>query len=151
VTPGIDDDRPTDPAPPPSAAWYAFWADVTALTHTLFVGFVVWGELLILTGALLGWQWVHNLPFRAVHLGLVGYVGVQDLLGYICPLTTWERDLRLLCGQSASNKSFVGRLVHTLLMCELNERTLRTIRLSFAAVVVLTFVLLPPYFGSAAT
>ncbi len=127
-----------------TAARYAFRADVVALSHTLFVAFVFWGELLILAGGLLGWDWVHNLPFRLVHLGLVAYVGVQDLLGKICPLTIWERQLRTLAGQSLVDKSFIGRLVHTLLMCELSERTLRTIRLSFAAVVILTLLLVPP-------
>src|SRR5262245_39931609 len=98
---------------------YGLWADVVALTHALLVGFVVWGELLILVGAVAGWEWVRDLPFRTVHLGLVLYVGVQDLLGKICPLTIWENQLRLLAGQTVSGKSFIGKVVHTLLMCDL--------------------------------
>jgi hypothetical protein len=131
----------------PSAASLRRYADGVALSHLLFVGLVVWVEILILVGALLGWEWVYNLVLRLVHIGLVGFVAVQDLLGRVCPLTTWENQLRAKAGQVRSDKSFIGRVVHSLLMCELDERTLRRIRLSFAAVVLVTFVLLPPRFA----
>jgi hypothetical protein len=128
-----------------SRRWLGFWADVTASVHALFVTFVVWSELLILAGGLFDWAWTRDFTFRIAHLGLVLVVGGQDLLGVICPLTTWERRLRALAGQDVSSVSFIGRCVHSLLMCHLSERTLRTIRLSFAAVVLVTFVVLPPH------
>jgi hypothetical protein len=126
------------------AAWNAITADLVAVTHALFVGFVLWGEILILIGVALGWPWVYDLPFRGIHLGWVLLVGVQDLLGRVCPLTIWKNEFRARAGQAVSNKPFIGRLVHSLLMCHLREQTQRTIRLCFAAVVLLTFLALPP-------
>jgi hypothetical protein len=124
--------------------WSALGADGVALSHALFVGFVVWGEVLILVGSGLGWEWVHYLRFRLAHLLPVLFVGVQDLMGRVCPLTTWEEQLRRRAGQAVDSKPFIGRLVHRLLMCHLSEQTQRRIRLAFAAVVLITFVLLPP-------
>ena len=115
-----------------------------ATLHVLFVGFVVWTEVGILLGLLLQWEWIYNLPLRGIHLGLVSFVGVQDILGRVCPLTIWENQFRLLAGQEVSGKPFIGRLMHRLLMCHLSEQTQRIIRLSFAVVVLGTFVLVPP-------
>jgi hypothetical protein len=130
-----------------SSATLTRYADAIAALHLLFVTVVVWVQALVLLGALLGWDWVYDPVLRLCHLGLVGFVGVQDLLGRVCPLTTWENDFRRKAGQAPSDKSFIGRVVHSLLMCELNERTLRRIRLTFAAVVLLTFVLIFPHFS----
>jgi hypothetical protein len=132
------------PKPDPTAARLA---DLTALVHLGFVAFVVWSELLIVLGAALGWDWVREPVFRCVHFGLVAFVGVNDLLGNICFLTTWENRLRDRAGQKRSDRSFIGKVVHSLLMCELDERTLRRIRLTFAAVVTVTFFAVWPNFS----
>jgi hypothetical protein len=126
---------------------FAIFADLIALSHLLFVGFVVWVEGLILLGVVLGWQWIFDPILRLSHIGLVGFVGVQDLLGRVCPLTTWEIQLREKAGQSPSRKPFIGRMVHALLMCDLDERTQRRIRLSFAVVVAVTFLVVFPKFS----
>ena len=125
-------------------SWYGVGADATVMTHALFVGFVVWAEILILIGLFAGWDWVFDLTFRLVHFGAVMAVGAQDLLGITCPLTIWERQLRQRAGQAASETPFIGRLVHRLLMCHLSEQTQRRIRLAFAAVVLVTFLLVSP-------
>lgn len=121
-------------------------ADAVAVTHLGFVAFVVWTEALILLGAALGWEWVRDPVLRCVHLGLVGYVGVQDIFGKVCPLTIWENRLRERAGQTRSTRSFIGKCVHQLLMCDLDERTLRRIRLTFALVVLVTFAVVFPRF-----
>ena len=132
------------PRPDPSAARRA---DLTALVHLGFVVFVVWLELLIVLGAILGWEWVREPVLRCCHFGLVAFVGVNDLLGNICFLTIWENRLREKAGQKRSDKSFIGKVVHSLLMCELDERTLRRIRLTFAAIVTITFFAVWPSFS----
>lgn len=137
----------TEPGPPPTNPTAARLADLTAAVHLAFVAFVVWTELLVLLGAVLGWEWVRDPVLRCIHFGLVGYVGVQDLLGKICPLTIWENRLRAKAGQTRDTRSFIARVVHSLLMCDLDERTLRRIRLSFAAVVTITFVVVWPRFS----
>ena len=121
-------------------------ADAIAVVHLGFVAFVVWTELLVLLGTVLGWEWIRDPVLRCVHLGLVGYVGVQDIFGKVCPLTIWENRLRDRAGQTRSNKSFIGKVVHQRLMCELDERTLRRIRMTFALVVTVTFVAVLPRF-----
>ncbi len=140
----------SEPAPvaePPKAdPSAARLADLTACVHLLFVTLVVWGEGLILLGAALGWEWVRDPVFRCLHLGLVAFVGVNDVLGNICFLTIWENRLRAKAGQQRSDRSFIGKVVHSLLMCDLDERTLRRIRLTFFAVVVVTFVAVWPDF-----
>lgn len=121
-------------------------ADAVAVVHLGFVAFVVWTEALVLLGAILGWEWVRDPVLRCVHLGLVGYVGIQDVFGKVCPLTIWENRFRERAGQTRSNRSFIGKLVHQLLMCELDERTLRRIRLTFAVAVAATFLVVFPRF-----
>lgn len=121
-------------------------ADLIAVTHLGFVAFVVWTEALVLLGAALGWEWVRDPLLRCAHLGLVGYVGIQDVFGRVCPLTIWENRLRERAGQTRSTRSFIGKVVHNLLMCDLDERTLRRTRLTFALVVLVTFVAVFPRF-----
>jgi hypothetical protein len=128
-------------------AFFGIYADGIALLHLLFVTFVVWVEGLILLGVALGWHWIFDPVLRLTHLGMVAFVGVQDLVGRVCPLTTWEDQLRKMAGQSPSGKPFVGRVVHSLLMCDLDVRTQRRIRLTFAAVVLVTFLLVFPRFS----
>ena len=123
------------------------WADFVATVHLGFVVFVVWTEALVLLGAALGWEWVRDPVLRCVHFGLVGYVGVQDIFGKVCPLTIWENRLRERAGETRSGKSFIGTMVHKFLMCEWDERTLRRIRLTFAAVVTITFIVVFPRFN----
>jgi hypothetical protein len=74
-----------------TAWWDAAGADLMAVTHALFVGFVLWGEVLILVGAVLGWEWIYSLPFRGIHVALVLFVGVQDILGRVSADRMGER------------------------------------------------------------
>jgi hypothetical protein len=124
--------------------WYGIGANVVATNHALFVGFVVWGEIFILVGGARDWTTIDDPVFRLTHLGCVLYIGIQDLFGKICPLTSWERQLRALAGQTCANTPFIGRIIHRLMMCQLSERTQKIMRLSFAGIVLVTFILLPP-------
>ena len=49
---------------------YGFWADLIGVVHTLFLLFVVVGQVLILAGWGLGLAWTRNRAFRYVHLRL---------------------------------------------------------------------------------
>jgi hypothetical protein len=134
----------TEPPGPNKLA--ARLADLTAVTHLAFVTFVVWVEGLVLLGAVLGWEWIRDPVLRLVHFALVAYVGIQDLMGKVCPLTTWERQFRLKAGQETSEQSFIGKVVHQLLMCDLDEQALRRIRLTFALIVTITLFVVWPRF-----
>lgn len=69
-------------------------ADLVLISHLCYVGFVLIGQVLILLGTCLRWQWVRNPWFRYLHLLAIGIVVFEALMGITCPLTTWEISLR---------------------------------------------------------
>jgi hypothetical protein len=123
---------------------YGFLADLLVAIHTGYVGFVVIGMLLILAGALCHWGWVRNPWFRWAHLVAIAIVGVEAILGITCPLTDWESQLRKLAGHEISEGSFIGRCLDNLLFVSAPEWVLAACHITFALLVVVTFVLFPP-------
>ncbi len=98
-----------------SQALYSLVADALLVTHVLFVAFMVFGLILIFVGKYLSWQWVRNRWFRVAHLLGMGVVVLQALLGVICPLTTWETDLRSKAGETVYEGSFIRHWLNELL------------------------------------
>ena len=90
-------------------------ADLILVAHTLFVAFVVLGQVAILLGGCRRWRWVRNLRFRVLHLVAVGYVVAETWLGLLCPLTEWENRLRAAAGGDAYAGSFIGHWLHEIL------------------------------------
>ncbi len=115
-------------------------ADAILIVHFLFVLFVVGGLLLTWTGAWHGWRWIRNLKFRLAHLAAIVFVAGEALLGIVCPLTEWENSLRGV----AHDKSFIARWVHQLMFFSAPEWVFTVLYVVFAAIVVLTLVLIPP-------
>ena len=84
-----------------SYMWYAAAADVVVVIHLLFIGFVV-------AGAFLTWRWPWIIwP----HLPAVGYAALVEFVGFTCPLTLLENDLRQLAGEAGYHGGFVSRYV----------------------------------------
>lgn len=125
-------------------SWYTFLADVLVTMHLGIVSFVLFGQIIILLGVCLGWQWVRNLWFRLAHLATIGIVVMESLFGYECPFTTWEHNLRIAAGQDASQGSFVGRLMHSLLFYQGPEWVFTVCYCVFGLLVLGTFLLAPP-------
>lgn len=123
---------------------YAFWADVVVIVHTLFVAFVVLGELAILVGAAFGVGWVRNFWFRLAHLAAILFVGLEAVFGIFCPLTDWENQLRERAGQSGPGESFIAHALHAILMWDVPLWFLNALHIGFAVLVILTFVFIPP-------
>ncbi len=94
---------------------YLAVADMLLFTHFLFVIFVVSGLLLILAGKIFSWAWVRNPWFRLAHLVGVTVVVLQSWLGVICPLTTWEMELRSKAGDAAYAGTFISHWLEKLL------------------------------------
>jgi hypothetical protein len=69
--------------------------------HFAYVTFVIVGLILTLVGAVLHWRWVRNFWFCLMHLSMIGVVVLEAWCGVVCPLTTWENELRELAGQVA--------------------------------------------------
>ena len=83
---------------------YRALADLVVLAHACYVSFVVFGQLAILVGLLLKWNWVRNLTFRVVHLAAILVVVLEAWWGITCPLTTWEEELRERAGETAERR-----------------------------------------------
>lgn len=90
-------------------------ADAVLLVHALFVGFVVFGLVLVLIGGVFSWSWVRNFWFRAAHLAAIGIVVLQAWGGIVCPLTTLEATLRAHAGDITYTGSFVAYWLDRLL------------------------------------
>lgn len=82
-------------------------ADLVLVLHTAVAAFVVLGLPVIWIGNWKSWVWVNKLWFRLLHLGTIGFVVVQSLLGMVCPLTILENWLRTLAGGEGPGPSFI--------------------------------------------
>jgi hypothetical protein len=116
-------------------------ADVVLVLHFAYVVFVVGGLLAIWLGCALRWRWVRNWWFRVLHFAAIGMVAIEAIVGALCPLTVLEDWLRP--GEEAG-ASFVQRWVHAVLFYDWPLWVFTALYLGFAAIVGLTFVLLPP-------
>ncbi len=124
--------------------FYAIAADLVVAFHFAYVAFVVFGLLLTLIGIARGWRWVRNPWFRGIHLATILIVVAEAWLGIVCPLTTWEQQLRRLAGQSTYGGDFVGRWLHEVLFLELAPWVFTTIYTLFGLAVLATWVFAPP-------
>ena len=115
-------------------------ADLVLFAHFAFVAFVVGGLAAIWLGAALGWRWVRGWRFRIAHFAAISFVAAEALLGVLCPLTVWEDALR----GRGSEVGFIARWVRSAMFYELPNWVFTTAYVLFAAVVALTFWLVPP-------
>jgi hypothetical protein len=118
----------------------ALVADAILVVHALFVLFVVGGFALILAGGR-RWSWVRNRAFRALHLAAIGFVAIEALLGFTCPLTIWEDWLR---AAGPGERSFVGRWVARLLYYDFPEWVFAIAYCGFALAVAWAWRAIPP-------
>lgn len=124
---------------------YAVLADLLVAIHVGFIAFVIGGQLVILIGALLHWRWIRNRWFRLAHLLAIVFVALEAVFGMICPLTRWEYQLRSRAGQIIEDDiSFIGRVAREILFYELPTWMFTTAYVSFALLVLVTLVLVPP-------
>ncbi len=123
---------------------YSYLADAVVVAHFAYVAIVVLGLAAILLGAVLRWRWVRNFWFRAVHLAMIGIVAVEAMFGVVCPLTSLEHKLRGMAGETVAAGSFMGRLFHDLLFYEAEPWVFTMLHLGFAALVLATFIFVPP-------
>ena len=115
-------------------------ADLILFVHFAFLLFVMGRLAQIWLGALMQWPFVRSYGFRAAHLIAICFVAGEAIAGVACPLTLWEDALR----GTATEASFVARWVHRVMFYNLPEWVFTAAYLAFAAVVALTFWLVPP-------
>jgi hypothetical protein len=115
-------------------------ADFVLFIHLLIVIFNVGGLFAIWLGAWRKWGWVRNRTFRTVHLGLILFIAAEAILGVACPLTLLEDWLR----GTVSEEGFIGRWIHSWLYWDLPSWVFIVVYSKFAALVAVTWKLLPP-------
>jgi hypothetical protein len=86
----------------------AVLADVTLISHALFVAFVIGGQAAILIGWSSGWGWTRTLVFRGAHAAAIGVVVVKAWLEIPCVLTELENTLRERAGAAPYQQTFIG-------------------------------------------
>jgi hypothetical protein len=115
-------------------------ADLILILHAAFVLFVVGGLAAIWVGAALDRPWSVNPWFRALHLAAIGFVVVESLLGYACPLTVWEDALR----GADSGTGFIQRWVRAILYWNAPDWVFTSVYVGFGALVGWTWFRIPP-------
>ena len=124
---------------------YSALADVVLVIHFGIVAFVVLGLPAVWIGFLVRWSWVRNLYFRITHLGVMAIVATQAVLGVPCPLTSGERDLRILAGEGERYEgSLVHYWLHQILFFNFEASTFTIAYCIFFAALVLSFVVVKP-------
>lgn len=123
---------------------YLLAADAILIIHVLFVAFVIIGLLLILLGKARGWFWVCNPWFRLVHLLAIGVVTVTSWFGVMCPLTKWEKALRLHAGEAVYTGSFIPHLLENVLYYNAPMWVFNVCYTIFAAIVAASWLWVRP-------
>lgn len=129
---------------------YGHLADAVVFLHVLYVAYVVVGQAVIVAAGTLQTRWGRNPWFRWSHLLAIGYVAFEELMGWTCPLTTWEMQFRDLAGQPWHADTFMARLTHALIFSQTEGVNpwppvlFTAVHYAFAAVVVQAFLLYPP-------
>lgn len=126
---------------------FSILADLIVSFHFLYVLFAVGGQIAITAGSFFKWPWIRQPTFRICHLIAVGLVALEAAMGTVCPLTDWEYNVRQSAGQSVDRDlSFIARLLRFIIFYDFPPWVFTVIHISFAILVALTFVLVPPRF-----
>ena len=115
-------------------------ADIILIIHFMFVLFVVASLPLIWMGEWLHLKFARNFVFRLTHLAAILFVVGESLIGIICPLTSWENELRGI----KAEQSFIQYWLHRMLYYDFPEGVLTASYVVFALLVAITFKLIPP-------
>ena len=104
-------------------------ADLVLAVHLGFIVFVILGGLLLL-----------RFPkIMYLHIPAAIWGAFVEISGRICPLTTWENDLRQSAGESGYAESFVE---HYLVPIIYPAGLTRDVQLALAGVVVLSNIVI---------
>ena len=125
-------------------SFYLVAADLMLVTHALFAAFIVLGFVLVVLGGLLKWRWVRNPWFRYLHLLATGIVVILTWLGIVCPLTTWEMQLRSMAGDTVYSGSFIAHWLNRLLFYSAPDWVFILVYTAFAALVVSSWYFVRP-------
>lgn len=124
----------------------ALLADLLLVAHLLFILGVIVPVPLIVIGGFRGWHWVRRASFRFTHLGMIGVVVAESVLGVMCPLTVWENALRAEAEDASYGNSFIAYWVSRLIYLDLPSWAFTVTYCAFGGVIVGLFWLIPVNF-----
>jgi hypothetical protein len=128
----------------PSKTFALAAADAILYTHVLFVAFVIFGLLLILVGRFFSWSWIRNPWFRLAHMVAIAFVVLQSWLGVVCPLTTWEMELRSQAGDAVYAGTFISHWLQEILYYQAPAWVFVVCYTTFGLLVVLSWFWIRP-------
>jgi Protein of Unknown function (DUF2784) len=112
-------------------------ADTVLVLHGLFIVFAVFGGLLTYKKG----QWKN--PLLTLHLACAAWAATVVIMGWTCPLTPLEQQLRLAAGQQGYSSSFID---HYLLALIYPDGLKRGVQMALGAGVVIFNVLVYGFF-----
>lgn len=120
-------------------------ADAVLIVHWAFAAFIVLGLALVWLGAWRGWGFVRWRSFRLAHLGAMGVVLAESLLGVFCPLTELEYALRRMGGTDAPHDTtFMADWAARLFYWDLPEVVFTALYAGIFILMLLSWRLVPP-------
>ena len=130
------------------ATRYTILADAVVIIHAAYVAFVVFGLAAILIGAAMRWRWTRSLAFRITHLAAIALVCLESIVGVMCPLTSLEDSIRARSGAAQYQGDFVAYWAHRMIFYNFPPWIFTTAYISFAILVAITFIAIPPRWPS---
>ena len=125
----------------------AILGDAVMVIHFIYIAIVVVGLAIIWVGAACGWRWVRNPWFRVIHSLMIGIVVAESIVGFECPLTTWENDLKQAAGMESNEGGFIATWMHKVIFyegCTEEDNWKFTVAyIAFGSLVLLSFWLVP--------
>src|SRR5262249_32367552 len=101
---------------------YVLLAHMVGVLHCAYIAFFGGGFGLLAIGAVRRWQWTRVFWFRAAHFGAIAFVCMEEIAGWVCPLTTVESRLRTAGGETKYSRDFVGYWVDGLIFYDFSPR-----------------------------
>jgi hypothetical protein len=121
-----------------AAATAIFWV------HIAVIAFNVLGLVVIPLGAWRAWRFVRNFWLRAAHVGALGVVALQALLGQACFLTIWQSELLTRTGEPASYQPLIRRWVERIVFWQAPIWAFAALYCAVLAYTLLLWRLVPP-------
>ena len=119
-------------------------AEAILWVHLVVIAFNVFGLVAIPMGAWSGRKFVRVFWWRALHLGLLGIVALQAVLGRACFLTIWEVELLRRAGEAASNEPLLQDWVRWVIYWSLPLWIFAAIYVAVCLYALLLWWLVPP-------
>src|SRR6266436_6734313 len=122
-------------------------AEAILWLHVVVIAFSIFGLVAIPLGAWGGWKGVRVFWWRALHLGILGIVALQAVLGRACFLTIWESDLLRLAGQVTSSEPLIQQWVSRAIYRPLPLWVFAVLYVTVCVYALLLWWLVPPRFS----